>query len=354
MAEEKALLKETKGTFKFYGKVFNTTSNNFYKSQTVKNGRDMRFLSFGLRISPNENVYISLNGMEQEFVYVSKKGENGKKSETKKVEWSKRNNYGDEWKLIGVNVRLEKDETGKNVENSPMHPYDAIEYIRENLKDDMSVLVAGNIEHSSYKDKNTGEMKKMTKFVPTGIFLTTKEIDFDAPDWKRSAEILQPAIILSNRTDMVDGVKRFYANTGIVQYKDYTEVEFEVSEVIHNEFKKRLRPYTFIHMTGTPKTELNVEVVEEKPEDTWGEASEIGKQKKPTRVYIYINGARGETVDKEIYAQPIIEEWKEFVAQEKAKKAVSANPSNFEKNEVSGDSGSWGVSSSITEEEGAW
>jgi hypothetical protein len=85
--------------------------------------------------------------------------------------------------MIGVNLGLTKTagKDGKAVnDKKTMHSFDACEYIKKNLKDDMSVFIRGNVDFSSYTDKD-GNVRRSVKYVPNQISMC-KEVEFDKYD----------------------------------------------------------------------------------------------------------------------------------------------------------------------------
>ncbi len=98
-------------------------------------------------------------GSERDNVlYVHGKKENGQDDFENRfvIDWDDRE-YGDILESIGdgcfITVGLEKDKTGKTFPKKFLSPYDAIAYVKENLKDGTVVNVKGNIEYSVYQDK---------------------------------------------------------------------------------------------------------------------------------------------------------------------------------------------------------
>ena len=85
------------------------------------------------------------------------------KSYQEKVKWDKRKTFNKEgYSLIGLRLGLEKDEDGKNIQET-MVEFDACERIGSTLKDDMSVFIKGKIEFSSF-DGQDGK-KRSIKFI---------------------------------------------------------------------------------------------------------------------------------------------------------------------------------------------
>ena len=67
-----------------------------------------------------------------------------------------------------IKVGIEKDKKGKLFINKFLSPYDAIEYIKENLENETVVNVKGNIEYSVYND-NVQVRKRITSIFLSNI-----------------------------------------------------------------------------------------------------------------------------------------------------------------------------------------
>ena len=175
MAKTKHGLQETIGLFQIRGVVNGSEKEKFYVEKKTKSQKDMRLVNFGVEIEPNKSIYVNLNGMVKDEVFFSTKDKDGK-TVTEKVKWDKRKTFNKEgYSLIGLRLGLEKDEDGKNIQET-MVEFDACERIGSTLKDDMSVFIKGKIEFSSF-DGQDGK-KRSIKFIPQQLSLCSKDIDF--------------------------------------------------------------------------------------------------------------------------------------------------------------------------------
>ena len=167
-------LPQTRGSFQVRGKVTGTQRDNFYTEKLTKTDKPWRSVAFGVQFDENSTVFVSLNGMERDSVYFSKKEDN--KTVTKEVPWKDRFTFAEkDYSLIGVNVGVTKTKDAKGNEvndKKRLTDYDACKEIGDNLSDDKTVFVKGTIEFGSYKEKHT------TKFVPSQGSLG-KDIDFE-------------------------------------------------------------------------------------------------------------------------------------------------------------------------------
>ena len=219
-------LPECKGTYQCKGIISGVARDKFYTSKATKTGKDFRAVNFGCAYDDKKNVYMSLNGMPQQKVYFSKRNPSTGKTETKSVAWADRNKFNEDgWRMIGVGLGLKKttNSEGKEVnDKKTMTPFDACGYIKDNLQDDMSTFIRGNIEFSSYMDSE-GNVRRSVKYVPNQISLC-KEVDFSEYNEDNKSEY----IMLFNEK-LADFRKQFYQapiedisqSIGVGDYKKY-------------------------------------------------------------------------------------------------------------------------------------
>ena len=187
MASKEIALQQTRGFFKLQGVISGVKRNDFYTEKMTKsdNPKLRKAVKFAVQTGPDNKVFVTLGAQPMDKVYFSKKSETkGEKGTTKVVDWDKRNTFAEEgYKLIGVNVGLTKkvDKDGKEVNDSQnLAAYDAIDKIREHLKDDMHVYIRGHVEFSRYEDRN------IKSYVIDQISLCQK-VDFEAKGYKPTA-----------------------------------------------------------------------------------------------------------------------------------------------------------------------
>lgn len=307
-------LPKTKGSFQVKGKVNGTQSKRFYTSKTTKTGKDFRAINMGVAYDDHTSVYLSLNGMPQQNVYFSNRGDNGK-TETKAVPWANRNKFNEDgFRLIGVNLGLEKteDESGNSVNlKKTMTGYDACEYIKAKAKDDMSVFVRGQLDFSSYMDKDNN-IRRSLKYVPNQISLC-KDVNFDEYDDENNKPVhdFTQTIIFMDITKEKDEKEhdtgRFVVEAKIVTYNDIVDTEFIITDSkLAGLLKKNLKSYNAITVHG--KIEVSHSIQETTDEDEWGEANPMSVVSAPTKVELIITGAAPATIDKETYTESAVSE----------------------------------------------
>lgn len=302
MAEKKGLnLPQTRGSFQVRGKVTGTTKENFYIEKLTKTDKPWRSAQFGVQFSPESTMYVGLNGMERDEVCFSKRSEDGKKTETKKVPWKDRFTFAEkDFNLIGVNLGVSKvtDAKGNLVNDKKrMVEYDACKEIGDKLVDDVTVFVKGNIEFSHYNEKHT------TKFVPSQISLG-KDIDFEAEDFNPLADFTQTIVFMGVTPN--EDKTRATVDAKIVNYDSIEDTEFIIEDMgLAKMFNKNLKPYTSIKVWGNINVAKNVEEVE--TTDCWGTENNMEKVNAPTVRELIITGADPTTIDKDTYSEKEID-----------------------------------------------
>jgi hypothetical protein len=306
-------LTETRGAFQVKGKINGVESSRFYTEKKTKNGKDFRAVNFGCMYDDKKTVFMSLNGMPQDNVYFSKRNADTGKTETKKVAWANRSTFNENgFRMIGTNLGLVKttDADGKEVnDKKTMHSFDACKYIKENLADDSSTFIRGNIEFSSYQDSE-GNTRRSIKYVPNQVSLC-KAVDFEEydEDNKPVHDFTQTIMFMGINKEQVDGrdTERFVVTAKIVTYSDIIDTEFIITDKkLAGLFKKNLKPYTAISVHG--KIEVSHQVEEVSEEDSWGMANSMNSVSAPTKTEMIITGATPSTIDKESYTEKNVSE----------------------------------------------
>lgn len=341
-------LPETKGSFQLKGIVTGTEKENFYKEIKTKSNKDMRLINFGVEYEDGHTLYANLQGMEQDNVYFSKRAENkGDKPETAKVPWADRFSYNREgFRLIGKNIGVKKkvDSDGKTVNDKKvLTDFDACKEVGENLKDGASVFLRGNLEFSSFTD-DKGNKKSSTKLIPGQISLCA-DVDFDDEKFTQQNDFNQVIVFMGieqeKENDKPTG--RFVVSAKIVTYSTIEDAEFIIeNKDLASKFKKSLKPYYAIKVSGHMVSSIQTEVVED--DDNWGEEDAIEKVSAPAKREFVITGAKGSSIDKELYTEEKI-----------ADAIVKINKANKAEDDFgSDDSDDWGDADLDTDEDEAW
>lgn len=308
MAKEKLHeMKQTDNSFQLRGIITGTQSQRFYKSGTGKNGGAWNAVEFGVKIAENKTIYCTLRGFPKSEVYYYKAGENGAKGTTQKVAWKDRKKSpGNGYRLIGVNISVDKDEEGKNINNTFVE-YDAVEYLRENLKDDTSVFIKGKLEFSSFTDKNE-QVRRKVEFVPNQISFTQKPIDFDAEDYVEMAEFENTLVFQSidkEEDENGKGTGRFILSGWSIGYNSVENVSFILDEEhtkLATNIKKAMKTGYSIKTFGRVSIFNDISTVED-DESGWGETSPMQKVNSPTKREYIVYRAEPSSIDKEAYSE---------------------------------------------------
>lgn len=351
MAERIFNLQETKGSYQVKGKISGVDSSRFYTEKKTKNKKDFRAVNFGCEYNDKTTVYMSLNGMPQDNVYFSKRNSETGKTDTKKVAWANRNTFNEEgYRMIGTNLGLVKttDKDGKEVnDKKTMHAFDACEYIKKNMKDDMSTFIRGNIEFSSYLD-NDGNTRRSIKYVPSQISLC-KDVDFEeySEDNKPVHDFTQTIVFMSidkeQENDRDTG--RFVVSAKIITYSDIVDTEFIITDAkLASLFKKNLKAYTAISVHGHIEVSHKVEEISE--DDGWGASNSMTSVSAPTKTEMIITGATPSTIDRESYTEKNVSE-----AIAKIRNARTAEQNFGSKADVNDSGDDWGSDPSDDEDD---
>ena len=297
-------LPQTKGEFQIKGIASGVKKNTFFTTKKTKSNVDMNLVNFGIKYDDNQTAYVSLNGMVSRSVYYY----NSELKKTVEVSWANRHNTpGDGYKLIGARVGLTTttNEKGDVVnDNKMLSDYDAAKYIADNLKDDMPIFVKGALEFGSYVDKN-GDVQRSKRLALNQVSLSSKEIDFDAEDYKALADFKTTIVFESIEKEKDDNgldTGRFIVNAIIVGYSDITNTDFVVENAkLANLMKKNLKAYNAIEVTGVFKN--TIDTSESDAEDSWGDKNSYNRANKKGKFEYVITGAAPGTIDTETYTE---------------------------------------------------
>ena len=310
-------LTQTKGTFQVRGIVSGMLKDKAYVEQQTKTNKLWRSINFGVKYSPEETLFVRLNGMEQENVYFSKKNDQeGKPNVTKKVPWRERFTFEEEgFALIGKRLGVErvKDEKGQEVnQKTVLVDYDACKKLNDNLKDGQTVFVKGDIEYSEYNGKH------QTTFVPNQVSLG-KDIDFESEDFKAMSKFTQNIVYMGIKKDPNEECE-YIIDAKIVTYKTIEDAEFRTKNPkLAKNLDEKIKPYTGMKIFGDIVTEQNTEEVTVK-DDGWGEENEMEKQSQPMIRKLIVTGVDPESFDTHTYSKEIIEKALEKVTSDKVAK----------------------------------
>lgn len=301
---EKTSLEQTKGKIKLSGRIKGIKNDNAVREGFTKSDKQYKALSFFVETSLINNVRLELFGMERDQVVAYSM----KDKKSKRVNWDDRKKDFGDYKVLGTNCFLEVDPKDANKKLRKVLPeFDAVDYIKQNLKDGDFVRIVGQIEFSEYvnQEGNTVEQKR---FVITSITKLNEEIDFESPDFKEESKFEQDIIISDVMMD--EESKRLLVNAKIIKYggeiSDTTfTVDTEKYPKLAANMAKRFGFGDFITVYGHI---INSVILSEAPvedavadEDDWGGDEEIKGEFDKNYIKEYISELQIISVDSSSY-----------------------------------------------------
>ena len=300
-------LLQTDCPFQVRGIVTGVDSNRFYQSGTTKTGGQWNKINFGVKVNENKTVYVSLNGFPRKEVFYYKKPESkGEKGTTVRVPWKDRTKSpGEGYRLIGVNITTDKDKDGNNI-NNIFTEYDAVEWFANNLKDGESVFIRGNIDFSSYTNRN-GQTQRRVDMVLNQLSRTKSPVDFEADNFEEQCDFICGLVYSDIDKEVDESNKptgRFILSGYSIGYNSIENISFIIDtdhDKLASRFKKSLKPGNYIQVYGKVDTVSNIEEVE--VDSGWGEPSKMKRVSGSFRTEYVIYGADPNSIDTEMYSE---------------------------------------------------
>lgn len=349
MAKERIFnLPETKGQFELRGIVSGTKKDNFYQQLKSRNKKDFRKVNFGIEYEKDKNWFIELSGLPMDKVYLSKPAEKkGEKSTTKAVDWADRFTFDESvWTLIGKSIGIKKvEKDGKMVNDTKRFTdFDACKHIYENLQDDMSVYVRGNIDYSHFTD-DKGNTRRKEAFSIERMYLASDDINLEVEGYEPTNAFNQRIVFvgIEQEKENEKPTGRAIVQAKIVKYSTIEDAEFIIEDSnLIKLFRKNLKPYTAIDVWGKL---VATQVVEEvSTTDVWGTENTMQKARSPYKRELIITGADPNSRDTEVYSKDKIDDALEAIERANAAKNDFGNTEKEE----------WGTPSStmVTPDDG--
>ncbi|ALS22194.1 hypothetical protein [Paenibacillus naphthalenovorans] len=213
------------GSFEVRGIVTGTLNEQRFYSEGDKKNNPWRRIQFGVKVNHNAFVYAELLGIKTpkvKLIYQDPFTKKIDKNQQLLVDFDDRykvkNNY-----RIHMPVKLNL--TANKLEDKELIPYDAIEYIKNNLKEGDSVLISGSLQIVEYQGK------PQEKYIINGIYLTDK-IDFDCKNYEQQAYFNQEIVFTGLKYD--DYSKKHKISSNIIYKKDnhldYVPYDFAIKD----------------------------------------------------------------------------------------------------------------------------
>ncbi len=206
-------LQQTTSTWRLKGIILNkdnpTRESSRYKEGLTKEKKvPYRRIGFSCKTAKDNVIYVEVCGQIQQEVTIEREGDvpKGKKRETKRIPWEKRDKTPKGWRL-----------------RTPS--YDLVKQIHENYHDGDSVVLYGHISYNEYEDKVT------PKYGISGISMATEPVDLDSEKFKEQNYFMQELVVVNavKRYDTVFLTGRMISGAGV--FTDYT---FEVDQTVSN------------------------------------------------------------------------------------------------------------------------
>ncbi|ARF70715.1 hypothetical protein B7C51_24900 (plasmid) [Paenibacillus larvae subsp. pulvifaciens] len=313
--ESKRNLEQTKSYFKFEGIVEGINKDHAFKTGEIQSGKmkgkSYNSVRFQIKTSETNKLNVELFGCEQDFVYPYKKGEKGKSGDTMKLKFSKRNELPKGYNIIGVNVQLEEDESGKLIRKS-MVDFDAAEYIYQELENGTSVRVTGEIQKNSY-EKN-GERYESIKYIIKSI-KKIDDIDFEDKNFKEINSFSQEIVFVDSDYEE----EAIYINAYTIQYGNkFSNLQLVIRpngndkiKKFANKLTKKLKFGDFIELYGhclntveIVRVDPNDDIDDDDDEDFEGERPDgLEDTFSNYIVELRVTGAKKGTFKQEVYEE---------------------------------------------------
>jgi hypothetical protein len=302
----KTSLEQTKGKIKLVGRVKGIQNDNARHEGFTKSDKQFKSLSFFLETSAINQVKVELFGMERDQVVAY----SNKEKKSKKVNWADRKKDFGDYKVLGTGCYLEVDPKDSNKKLRQILPeFDAVDYIKGNLKDGDVVRINGEIDFQEYTNKQ-GKTVSSKKFIIKSITKLDEELDFASETFKEESKFEHDIVISDVMLD--DDTKRLYVNAKVIKYggeiidTDFT-VNTETYPKLAGNMTKRFGFGDAIKVYGLV---INSVVLKEADEDLqqaaadeedWGGDEEIKKDFENNYMKDYIQELQITSVDSSTY-----------------------------------------------------
>lgn len=359
-------LRVTPGNFQIKGIITGTKGKNFYVEKDTGSSK-MRAVNIGVKYDVFRDngkvdqalgkvLYPTIQGFTRKDVYFSKRKEDGT-TETKQVAWAQRLDFAEknpDWRVIGCNIGLEKDEEDNNIKQY-LTEFDAAKYIKEKMQDDVSVFVRGNLDFRSYTNQQN-EVKRIQNFNATQVSLCS-EVDFENEEFVAINDFEQE-IIYTDIAKEEDGdnktTGRFILGGYVVSFNAIEPVSFIIEDSkLANLIRKNLKSYDSIKIHGKIEVSHSIEKVTEEATDDWGDSNPMDNRRinAPTKRELIVTGATPSSITKD-FSEEAVAEGIKFL------KKKAENSKNFgEKNEAAKpatNDDDWGTPANDNDEEDPW
>jgi hypothetical protein len=369
MAKQDSKLQQTKSSFKFIGKVTRIDKDGAFREETMTkgkmNGKTYRSLRFGVKTSQTNEMTTQMFSFEPEQVFMwnseKKKADSSYKGD--RIPFATWEAQQDELREQGFavlqsRVGLEYGEDGK-LQSKGLPSFVASQEIYENLNNGDSVVVEGDIRHSSWE--KDGKVTPQTQFNITKVF-KIKDVDFDAENFEEVTYFEEEIVFVDCDIDKKEG-KAFVTGRTIAYNGDFEDAQFVINfkdEEGNNDagmvklaeaFKKKFNFGDVLNIFGDAVNRVIVAEVEDEEDNDDDLLSALGGKSKPkhaqsfvSRTYIQEMQIHGvDAWDKGVYTEDdfvkdeLLSDGKEDLTDELGgkKKKASSNPFETDSDDIS-------------------
>lgn len=303
----KTSLEQTKGKIKLVGRVKGIGNDNAKKEGFTKSDKQFKSLQFFLETSAVNQVRVELFGMERDEVVAYSM----KARQSKKIPWKNRKNDFGDYKVLGTGCYLEVDPSDSSKKLRQVLPeFDAVDYIKANLKDGDIVRINGEIDFQEYENKQ-GKVVSSKKFIIKSITKIDEKLDFNSPEFKEESKFEHDIVI--NDVMLDDENKRLHVNAKVIKYGgDIVDTSFTVDTEkypkLAGNMGKRFGFGDAIKVYGLVINSVVLKEAEESLEDAatdefddWGGDEEIKKDFDNNYMKDYIQELQITSVDSSTY-----------------------------------------------------
>ncbi|MEY8736469.1 hypothetical protein AB9M75_04265 [Lactobacillus sp. AN1001] len=176
--------------------VVKITEDTFEEEQTSKSGYTYLGTGFSVKVGEERSVWVSMMGGYSKgnpVVYTF-----SKKNEPLQINWKTRDNSQVLEQVADYalyKIALEKDNAGKLITKKFVSEYDAINYLKEYLKDGMNVVISAEADYSLYNDDVQRQFKVKTLALDEG-YVDKKKVKHEYRD--PAARLSQTYLIEEN------------------------------------------------------------------------------------------------------------------------------------------------------------
>lgn len=207
MAKEDKILQQTRSSFRAVGYITGVERENFYRSGVLEKGKsagkEFRSLSFGVKVSDTQVLYVGMFGIEPEFVYVFDNKAEDPKKRMERVEYDEWYDKHETWSENGkicLDTNISLQETGRDAPRLHLPTFDAVDELYSSLENGMKVYVSGDISRNSYTSQS-GENVTRTNYNVRTISLYDGELDFSSPTHRSRAEFTEEFVLVDTMVD---------------------------------------------------------------------------------------------------------------------------------------------------------